>query len=202
MPDVEIPSEAKDRGQKLVGLTIAILAVLLAVVSSLGNQEDNEKIVSEVKSSNHYAWYQAKRIREAMNDLAMEQMQLGLLSGNATQEQKDKVGALSKRYSEKNKEYKVENADIQKKAGDFMKQGELSGKKGDRFDLAEVFLQIAVVLCSVTLLTDLRLFFRIGVVVSIIGVAIGITAFSVKLPAEEIKASPKAGSAAPITVAV
>ena len=57
MPDVEIPSEAKDRGQKLVGLTIAILAVLLAVVSSLGNQEDNEKIVSEVKSSNHYAWY-------------------------------------------------------------------------------------------------------------------------------------------------
>ncbi len=184
MSDIEIPSEAKDRSQKAVGLTIAVLAVLLAVVSSLGNSEDNEKIVNEVKASNHYAWYQAKRIREAMNDIAVEQLRAGLLAGNATSAQQSKVEAMAQRYQAKNLEYKAENAEIQQKAHGFMNQAALSARKGDRFDLAEVFLQVAVVLCSVTLLTNQRGFFRSGLLVAAVGVAVGITAFTITEPPE------------------
>ena len=57
MPDIEIPEDAKDRQERQVGLTIAILAILLAVVSALGNEQDNEKIVKQIEASNGFAWY-------------------------------------------------------------------------------------------------------------------------------------------------
>ena len=55
MPEIEIPEAAKDRQDKIIGLTIAIIAILLAVVANLGKDEDNEKIVKEIKASNGFA---------------------------------------------------------------------------------------------------------------------------------------------------
>ena len=66
MPEIEIPEDAKDRQERQVGLTIAILAILLAVVSALGNEQDNEKIVKQIEASNGFAWYQSKRIRQRL----------------------------------------------------------------------------------------------------------------------------------------
>ena len=79
MPDIEIPEEAKDRQERQVGLTIAILAILLAVVSALGNEQDNEKIVKQIEASNGFAWYQAKRQREYLNDLELRRIEIDLL---------------------------------------------------------------------------------------------------------------------------
>ena len=81
MSDIEIPDDARDRQERQVGLTIAILAILLAVVSALGNEQDNEKIVKQIEASNGFAWYQSKRIRAGMNELMLDQMKVEL-AGN------------------------------------------------------------------------------------------------------------------------
>ena len=46
-----------------IGLIIAVLAVVLAVIGSLGRDAANQMIVNEVKASNGFAWYQSKRQR-------------------------------------------------------------------------------------------------------------------------------------------
>ena len=56
-------------------LTIAILAILLAVVSALGNEQDNEKIVKQIEASNGFAWYQSKRQRSYANDLELKRIE-------------------------------------------------------------------------------------------------------------------------------
>ena len=46
-----------------VSLTMAVLAVLVAVVSLLGHRAHTEEVVLQAKSSDQWAYYQAKNIR-------------------------------------------------------------------------------------------------------------------------------------------
>ena len=61
------------------------------------------------------AWYQAKRIRAALNEQTLNQLDLQLL-GNSTDAQRDAIGKQKKKLLEKLAEYKKENEDILKEA--------------------------------------------------------------------------------------
>jgi asparagine N-glycosylation enzyme membrane subunit Stt3 len=176
MPDIEIPDNAQDRREKQVGLTIAILAIALAIVSALGNEQDNEKIVKQVEASNAFAWFQAKRIRAGMNELMLEQMKIEV-AGNPTAAQREAIKKLEARLTAKNTEYKEENDKILKDAEATKQAALLADERGNRFDRSEIFLQIAVVFCSITLLTKVRSFFYFGLLLSAVGGAIGLWAF-------------------------
>lgn len=176
MPDVEIPEEVKDDREKQVGLTIAILAIVLAIVGALGNEQDNEKIVKQVEASNGFAWYQSKRIRAGMNELMIEQMKLDAV-GNTTETQREAMKKLEARLLSKNAEYKDENDKILKDAEASKKAAETADARGNRFDRSEIFLQIAVVFCSITLLTKDRRFFYVGLVLAAVGLGVGAWAF-------------------------
>ena len=54
----------EDRSLAAVSLTMAVLAVLVAVVSLLGHRAHTEEVVLQAKSSDQWAFYQAKNIRE------------------------------------------------------------------------------------------------------------------------------------------
>ena len=57
------------------------------------------------------------------------------------------------------------------------------GRRSDRFDLGEVLLEAALVICSITLLTRKRYFWMVGSVIGIAGVIIAATGFFIHLPA-------------------
>ena len=52
-----------------VSVTMAILAVLVAVVSLLGHRSHTEEVVLQAKSSDQWAYYQAKNIRRHTDEL-------------------------------------------------------------------------------------------------------------------------------------
>lgn len=176
MPEIEIPDEVKDHREKQVGLTIAILAIVLAIVSALGNEQDNEKIVRQIEASNGFAWYQAKRIRAGMNELMLEDLKIQT-AGNPTEAQRATIHKLEARLAAKNAEYKSENDKILKDAEDNKRAAELADARGNRFDRAEIILQVSVVLCSITLLTKVRTFFFVGLALAVMGTGFGIWAY-------------------------
>jgi len=55
----------------------------------------------------------------------------------------------------------------------------LERKRADRFDLGEVFLEIALVITSITLLSGRRVFWHLGLVMGAIGVVLAVTGFLV-----------------------
>lgn len=167
MAEVEIPTESGSKEDKKVGIKIAIIAVVMAIVSSYGKNAANDMIINEVKASNGYAWYQVKRIRGALNDQAIGQIDLDLL-GNPTDAQREAMLKQKKKLQEKNAEYKNENNNILKEADTTKAEAALAGKKNDAFDRAEIALQVAVVLCSLTLLTGSAVFSRAGVVLAVL----------------------------------
>ena len=59
----EQAEHGKHAGMAPVSLTMAVLAVLVAVVSLLGHRSHTEEVVLQAKSSDQWAYYQAKNIR-------------------------------------------------------------------------------------------------------------------------------------------
>ena len=176
MAEIEIPLEGGSKGDKRVGIKIAVIAVVMAIVSSYGKNAANDMIINEVKASNGYAWYQAKRLRGALNEQAISNLDLELL-GHPTDGQREAMGKLRQKLQEMNAEYKKENADILKEADTTKAEAALAGRKNDAFDRAEIALQVAVVLCSLTLLTGSALFARAGVGLAGVGVGLAVMAF-------------------------
>lgn len=197
MAEIEIPHEGSKEDKK-VGIKIAVIAVIMAIVSSYGKNAANDMIINEVKASNGFAWYQAKRIRSAMNEQTIGQIELDLL-GTPTDAQREAMGKLKKKLLEKNAEYKTENEDILKEANATKAEAALAGKKNDAFDHAEIALQVAVVLCSLTLLTGSAIFARAGVGLALVGVILAVLAFFQRPdpPKAPAQGAPTAAAASP-----
>ena len=82
----------------------------------------------------------------------------------------EKAAATAKRYDS-------EKGDIKKEAEQFEAAAEANGKINDRCDHAALSLQIAVVICSVAILSRWRLFWYIGLGLGVAGALIGMSAF-------------------------
>src|SRR5439155_2933031 len=115
MSDVEVPHHVANDEHKRVGIFISVLAVLMALVSSLARNQANEIIVKEVQASNGFAWYQAKRQRSHLNELELQRAEFEL-AGNPTEAQRKILAANKARVEAKNAEYKKENEEILSKA--------------------------------------------------------------------------------------
>ena len=181
MPDEfeELKEHAEEAAEKggmaPVTVTMAILAVLVATVSLLGHRAHTEELLHQTEATDKWAYYQAKDIRRHAYELFLDEMSVFTVQAG---EQSAKV---REKYEKEAERYKDEQKDIEadaKKAEDDVK---LEGKRADHYDLGEVLLEASLVICSITLLTRNKLYWMMGVVLAVIGIAIGATGFFVHL---------------------
>src|SRR5579872_4642333 len=152
-----------------VSLTMAVLAVLVAVVSLLGHRAHTEEVVLQAKSSDQWSYYQAKNIREHEDDL---------FSGLAALINSNDAAGVAKfreKYSQEAERYKQDKEKIQEEARKLEAEVATERNRADRYDLAEVFLEVGLVITSITLLSGRRIFWHLGVVLGVIGLALAVT---------------------------
>jgi hypothetical protein len=159
--------EARDPFDKTVAGTMAIIAALLAVVSVLGQHFTTEQLLLQQKASDQWAYYQAKDIRRYSAQVALDTL---------TQMKADSRGI--NRYVQDTDRYKKQAADIQDKAREFEKDRDKSGREALRFHFGEVFLEVAIVLSSLSILMKQKPLFLGGAAAAMVGVVISITALS------------------------
>jgi hypothetical protein len=156
-----------------VSVTMAILAVVVAVVSLLGHRAHTEEVVLQAVSSDTWAHYQAKNIRrhtdELFNDLTAVE---GTTDAALLSKLRDKYSKEADRYQEEMKE-------LEAKARELDAEVSLERDRADRFDLAEVFLEVGLVITSITLLSGRRLFWLVGILLGVLGTALALTGFFV-----------------------
>ena len=154
-----------------VSVTMAILAVLVAVASLLGHRSHTEEVVLQAKSSDQWAYYQAKNIRRHTDELFTD-----LTSVQATTDEAA-LAKLRDKYSSEANRYKDEQKEIEDKAHEMEAEVSVERNRADRFDLAEVFLEIGLVVTSITLLSGRRFFWMLGISLGVIGTVIAATGF-------------------------
>ena len=121
------------------------------------------------KSTDQCAYYQAKNIRRHTDELFADLTSVQPTTDAAT------LAKLREKYSGEASRYKDEQKEIEDKAHELESEVEFERKEADRFDLAEVFLEIGLVITSITLLSGRRLFWGLGVVLGTIGIAVAAT---------------------------
>ena len=222
----EQAEHAHHSGQKAIGLTTAITAVLLAVATLLGHRAHTEEIKLQTKAVDEWNFYQAKHqrahdySRDAEKEEAAGHHELALRfvqdsfdeecgtpaekscavprlkksqvlqrlaaemskpqASSEEHEQPSHKADLEKNSAGQDKPAKEAVAGgegakkIQERARDVDRETELVTRRADRFDSSELFLEISIVLCSISLLAETRLYWRLSFITTIIGIAIAI----------------------------
>ena len=176
MPDEFEPPEAPEKPEshkeRIVGLIIATIAVVLAIVTHVGNETSNEKILAHVDASDQFSFYQAKKERRSQLELSLDQMKLEYdRLSPAAQAEADKLIAA---YGAQIKHLEDDGDKIQEKGNELVAEARKLEAKVKFIELGEIALQISVVLCSITILTEQELFVRMGLASAFLGALLAV----------------------------
>lgn len=149
-----------------VSLTMAVLAVVVATVSLLGHRAHTEEVILQNRVSDGWAFYQAKSIRRHADQIVVDTLTLP-----ETKDQ-ERAGKVTEKYEAEADRYKDETKDLETEAKKLQQEQDQVRRHADRFDLAEVFLEIALVITSITLLSGKRAFWFAGIGMGVAGIAI------------------------------
>lgn len=152
-----------------ISVTMAILAVCVAVVSLMGHRSHTEELLTQNRATDQWSYYQAKNIRRHNYEMSLDLLALIEFKDKA---QAEKVRA---KYQGEAERYTKEQAEIEEQAKDFEAESARAQRKTDRYDLGEVFLEIALVITSLALLTKNRMYWILGMLGGAAGLAIALT---------------------------
>jgi len=158
----------EDKSLAGVSLTMAVVAVFVAVVSLLGHRAHTEEVVLQAKASDQWAFYQAKSIRQHEDELFSD------LTGVVASKDAAGMDKFREKAAQEADRYKHDKGEIKDEADKLVAEVAMETRRADRYDLAEVFLEVGLVVTSITLLSGRRIFWHVGIVLTVVGVAVAI----------------------------
>ena len=150
-----------------VSFTMALLAVLVAVVTLLGHRAHTAELLVQTQAADVWAEYQAKNIRGNMHELMA-----GMLDSAAPAN--EKTAKLKADWQQRADKLNADKGPLLAEARKLEAESQHERYRGDRFDLSEALLEMALVVTSITLLTKNRLFWWGGLVLGVAGLVVAI----------------------------
>jgi uncharacterized protein DUF4337 len=164
---------AHHREMAPISLTMAFLAVAVAVVSLLGHRAHTEEVVLQSQANDQWGYYQGKDVRLHADK------QFAALAGFIAVADPTKAEQARTANQAELEEYSKQTKEIQAEARKLEDEMKVESHRSDRFDLAEVFLEIALVITSITLLSGNRSFWYGGIVLGGVGLVVAATSLLV-----------------------
>ena len=233
---------AHNSGEKRIGLTMAIVAVLLAVATLMGHRAHTEEGLLQGKVVDEWNFYQAKHSRAHEygaiaevaallpngRDLALKDYKKSLdeecgnppehgcsspardsallrpllapapsatgsnendtnketsvkqsvpAKEDAAKEHGKEATAAKEQHENKSSSRKPGAVNIQETAKDMEHEREMVERRANYYDGAELFLEISIVLCSIALLAEAKLFWQLSFITTILGVCVALFGF-------------------------
>jgi len=167
MEEMEVPTEhlhehinehaehSRDKWSMNLAVSTAIMAVLAAFGSLLAGHHSNEALISQIASSDQWAYYQAKGIKYEV-----------LRSANML----DKYSKESEELKADMAKYKSEQAEITAKANELKKESEMHLQKHNTVSYSVTLFQIAIAISAISMLTGKRFLWYFSILLSIAGI--------------------------------
>lgn len=157
-----------------VAFTMSLLAVLVAVTTVLGHRTHTEAVLQQNRATDQWNQYQSQKIRAYNTGLSAD------LLNNLTVSDKARAQETLKRYADHQSKWDEDLKQDQEKAKALEEKVEKAEARADRYDLAEAMLEIGLVITSVTLLTRSRIYWYLGIVFSLGGIASALSVLLLK----------------------
>jgi hypothetical protein len=180
LPDTDELEEIRAKTfTRRVALVTAIFAVILAVTSLGGNNATKEMLLAQQQSSDQWAFYQAKVVREHLYRSQKMRVEADLFEkGRAVSpEVRRYYESILKKMDEEEARYNREKQEIEQEAKKLEHERDINRSKDPYFDYAEVLLQISIVMASISILAVSRPVFTFAVVLASIGTLLTLNGF-------------------------
>lgn len=181
LPNPEELEELKGKAfTRRVALSTAIFAVILAIASLGGNNAMKRMLLAQQQASDQWAFYQAKAIREHQYRTQRLRLEAELAEPAPGKKSlsRQKLEELRATFAEEEERYSAEKKIIEKEAKRLEQVRDLNHSKDPYFDYAEVLLQIAIVLASISILSGVRSVFLFAVVLACLGALLTLDGFT------------------------
>jgi hypothetical protein len=171
MPEIEVkPEHAADPDTRRVGILVGVVGILLSVVTIASHRAHTQAVIHRTESNDQWSYYQAKKIRENTDEVALALMQ-------ALGSDPSKTEALARKLEAARAKYAADAERIQEDARAKDEETRIEERRALRFDIGEGLLELGLVLCSLYFLARKAFFPVFGVLSSIAGTAMGVTGF-------------------------
>lgn len=193
----EARESADEKFKNRAALTIAFMAMLLAITSLGGGNAAEDMANHNIHASDTWAFYQAKSIRQTSLKIAADGLEADLRANpnmpadarDFIQKKMDEYRSTAARYEDEPDSEDPSNPlkgegrkQLTARAKDFESQRERASKQDPNFDFAEALFQIAIVLASVAILAGSRLVLRISLVVGVAATLLMLNGYFLLLP--------------------
>ena len=156
----ETVEEALKSGRnRLTAIYIGVLAVLLAICAMGGNNADKAAMANNISAANSYAFFQAKNLRQSAYKIGRDELLVMLaVNPDLSPQTREQIQKIIQRYSKRIARYDSEpetgegKKELLIKARFYEKLRDDALKRDPFFDFGNAFLQIAIVLASVSLI--------------------------------------------------
>jgi len=149
-----------------VSVTMSILAVLVAAATLLGHRAHTEELLLQAKASDQWSYYQAKNSRFFASQVMVD-------SASIFQTKNEEKAELTReKYAKQAERYEGEKDQISEEAKKLEAERDLLKKRADHFDAGEGILEIGLIICSLTLLSNKKIFWFGGIAVGVVGTII------------------------------
>ena len=171
MPELEVtPEHAADPNTRRVGILVGIVGILLSVVTIASHRAHTKAVINRTESNDQWSYYQAKKIRENTEEVALILMQtLGT--------DPSKTAAMTGKLESARAKYAADAQAVQEEATAKDRETKMEERRALRFDIGEGLLELGLVLCSLYFLARKAFFPVLGVLSSIAGAILGVSGF-------------------------
>jgi hypothetical protein len=183
--EVELPNidELKEKREntftKMVALFTAFFAVLLAICSLGGNNAMKDMLLAQQQASDQWAFYQSKVIREHLYGIEKSRLESQLIERKNMMKPDalKQYQVLLSKAADQEARYAAEKKEIEQEAKKLDLERDINKAKDPYFDYAEVMLQIAIVMSSISIISLSRPIFYFSIVAASMGAVLTLNGY-------------------------
>ena len=163
---------ASMRLNTLVAITIAILATFMGICKVKDDNIVQSMQQAQADKLDHWAYFQARNIREEVADATLEQLRLA--SPTAPQSAQATYTAAIQRYEALSADQAKKKELLKTQAEQDQKDYDAANFHDDQFDLSDALISIAISLLAMTALTHKRWLYIVALVPTGFGLIMGL----------------------------
>ncbi|MCK6541908.1 DUF4337 domain-containing protein [bacterium] len=167
--------------EKGAALSTAIIGVFLSISSILGGNANDDIMIHRGLANNQWSYFQAKSTKQALYEVNRKMFETQLADPSLAESYKKEIQVKLEKFDAEVARYDTEKKEIKAKAEEHEKLSDQAAEIEDKYDYAEGFYQIAIILAAVAMIAGNRKLWLFSMVLGSIAIAITGFAFFVSL---------------------
>jgi hypothetical protein len=165
--------DKKEKWMTYLSITTVLIAVCATFSTFKGGGYGTKSLMSQTRASDQWAFYQSKSIKSYIFGMQKDNLELQRFSLAKSNNSNELIGKYDKQineYTKKIEQYEAEKEQASKDAKSFEKERDDCKIHSAAFGVAVIFLQISILLSSISALAKRKFVWYISLIVGAVGV--------------------------------